>query len=69
MKNALTTFAIITKTFVVMIGTVQASMFAKGKFVSLDVYVEMIRSVQMVSFALKVVVEERRLVPLPSTLT
>ena len=69
MKNALTTFAIITKTFVIMIGIVQASMFAKGKSVSLDVYVEMTRSVQMVSFALKVVVEERRLVPLPSTLT
>ena len=69
MKNVSTTFAVITNTFVMMIGIVQASMFAKGKFVSLDVCVEMIRSVQMVSFALKVVVEERRFVPLPSTLT
>ena len=60
MKNALTTFAVIKGLHVLILGIAQESTFAKEKFVSLEDFAEMMKSVHKITFVLRVVVEERK---------
>ena len=69
MKNALTTFVITKGLHVLMHGIAQESTFAKKKFVSLEDFAEILKSVQKITFALRDVVGERRLVHLLNVMT
>ena len=69
MKNALTTFVITKGLHVLMHGIAQESTFVKEKFVSLEDFAEMMKSVHKITFALRDVVGERRLVHLLNVMT
>ena len=69
MKNALTTFAVIKGLHVLIHGIAQESTFVKEKFVSLEDFAEMMKSVHKITFALRDVVGERRLVHLLNVMT
>ena len=69
MKNVLTTFVITKGLHVLMHGIAQESTFVKEKFVSLEDFAEMMKSVHKITFALRDVVGERRLVHLLNVMT